>query len=101
MRRIAFGAKMAALRVAILDAGAEAGGALRVGHYVSLANLRRGRGQARRVVLLCAPEGIYIYIHVCVLRSILYIERSLLLLCAPEGIHTHTHTCMYYVVDYI
>ena len=52
LKRIAFGSKLAALRIFLLMAG---GDSVRP-QAVALANLRRGRGQARRVVLLCAPE---------------------------------------------
>ena len=51
LRRIAFGARLAALRVTQLGAG---GGAF--GQTATLADLRRGRGQARRVVLVAAPS---------------------------------------------
>ena len=51
LRRIAFGARLAALRVTQLGAG---GGAF--GQTTTLADLRRGRGQARRVVLVAAPS---------------------------------------------
>lgn len=53
LKRISFGSKLAALRVAQLAAS---DGRLKSGPAVSLADLRRGRGQARRVVILCAPE---------------------------------------------
>lgn len=52
LKRIAFGSKLAALRIFLLNAS---GDSVRP-QAVALANLRRGRGQARRVVLLCAPE---------------------------------------------
>lgn len=54
LKRIAFGSQLASLRVFTLVPDAEVG--LRPGPSVSLADLRRGRGQARRVVLTCAPE---------------------------------------------
>ena len=53
LKRIAFGSKMAALRITQLN---PVEGTLRPGARVTLADLRRGRGQARRVVLLLAPE---------------------------------------------
>ena len=53
LKRIAFGSKIAALRVFQLVAS---GDTVRPEQAVTLASLRRGRGQARRVVVLCAPE---------------------------------------------
>ena len=54
LKRIAFGSKIAALRVFQLVAdGADS---VRPDQAVTLASLRRGRGQARRVVLVCAAE---------------------------------------------
>ena len=55
LKRIAFGSKLAALRVSQLGF-ADDGTTLQVGQTSSLADLRRGRGQSRRVVLLCAPQ---------------------------------------------
>jgi hypothetical protein len=54
LKRIAFGSKLAKLRVyqLVADPNTEA---LKPRQAVSLADLRRGRGQARRVVVLCAP----------------------------------------------
>ena len=55
LKRIAFGSKLAALRVFRLAFDSE--GSMRAGQGVTLADLRRGRGQARRVVVICAPEA--------------------------------------------
>lgn len=54
LKRIAFGGRVAALRVSLLafDGASSLGG----GREVCLADLRRGRGQARRVVIVCAPQ---------------------------------------------
>lgn len=55
LKRIAFGSTIAALRVSPLVPDADMG--LRADAGVSLSDLRRGRGQARRVVLLAASES--------------------------------------------
>ena len=55
LKRIAFGSALAALRLSPLVPDAARTG-LRPGVGVSLSDLRRGRGQARRVVLVCATE---------------------------------------------
>jgi len=58
LRRIAFGARLAALRVCqLVSATSEDGTPLppQIGPYASLSDLRRGRGQSRRVVIVCAP----------------------------------------------
>jgi hypothetical protein len=58
LRRIAFGARLAALRVCLLVGGSSAEGEPlppQLGPYASLADMRRGRGQSRRVVIVCAP----------------------------------------------
>ncbi len=54
LKRIAFGSRLAALRLSLLEP--DASGALAPARRVSLSDLRRGRGQARRVVLICAAE---------------------------------------------
>lgn len=58
LRRIAFGARLAALRVCQLVGVLSADGEPllpQLGPYASLADMRRGRGQSRRVVIICAP----------------------------------------------
>ena len=52
LKRIAFGSRLAALRVQQLEPTETW---LKPGIGVTLADLRRGRGQARRVVIICAP----------------------------------------------
>ena len=54
LKRIAFGSKLAALRITQL--AADGGSSVVPAQSVSLSDLRRGRGQSRRVVVLCAPE---------------------------------------------
>mmetsp|Transcript_21879 Transcript_21879/g.66416 ORF Transcript_21879/g.66416 Transcript_21879/m.66416 type:complete len:359 (-) Transcript_21879:455-1531(-) len=59
LRRIAFGARLAALRIRQFDGIKVAEGRppqLQLGSFASLSDLRRGRGQARRVVIMCAPQ---------------------------------------------
>lgn len=51
LKRIAFGSQLAALRISQLQVQADA---VEPSASVSLADLRRGRGQARRIVLVCA-----------------------------------------------
>lgn len=53
LKRIAFGSKLAALKILRLAVN---DGKLNKGGVVSLKDLRRGRGQSRRVVIICAPE---------------------------------------------
>jgi hypothetical protein len=58
LRRIAFGARLAALRICQLTGASSADGQPlppQPGPYASLADLRRGRGQSRRVIIVCAP----------------------------------------------
>ena len=56
LRRISFGSQLAKLRLFQLVPDASAS-SLRPGQSASLSDLRRGRGQARRVVLVCATEA--------------------------------------------
>jgi len=53
LRRIAFGARLAALRVFQLSPNAEG---VQLAQEASLSDLRRGRGQSRRIVIVCGPE---------------------------------------------
>ena len=55
LKRIAFGGKLASLRVQQLEASTST---VQPGRTVSLSDLRRGRGQARRVVVVCAPAAV-------------------------------------------